>query len=193
MSLKRLSGPASEPVSLGEAKLYLRVEADAEDALLGLLIGSARELFERETGCVLISQEWEWTLDAWPEPGANARRALIFPLQPLAGIAEITVKDGEGGEIDVPGTDYIEDLAAGRITEAEPGRWPRPGIAAAGLRIDFTAGFGASAASVPADIRAVLLAMIGEAYEARALTEGDFAGIAPRLSALLAPYRKVRL
>jgi uncharacterized phiE125 gp8 family phage protein len=193
MSLQRLSGPAAEPVSLDEVKLYLRVDTDAEDATIGLLIGAARELFERETGRALLEQEWEWTLGAWPGPGFDARRALDLPLGPVSAIVEITVKDGAGGETDIPLADYIADLARGRLTEAKAGLWPRPGAAAAGIRIGFTAGFGASGEDVPADIRGVLLALIGQAYENRAVNEGASAAIAPQIAQLLAPYRKVRL
>lgn len=193
MSLKRLSGPASEPVSLDEVKLYLRVDTDAEDATITLLISAARELFERETGRALIMQDWEWTLDCWPEPGFDARRVVEFPLGPVAEITEIVVKDGAGGETDVPETDYIADLARGRLTEKTPSLWPRPGAAAAGIRVAFTAGFGDSGEDVPADIRGVLLALIAEGYEHRAPSEGAAAEMAPRVAQLLAPYRKVRL
>jgi uncharacterized phiE125 gp8 family phage protein len=190
MSLQRLSGPALEPVSLDEAKLYLRVDTNADDDAIAAMIASARTLFERETDRALLDQDWDFILDRWPEPGCDGRRVIDLPLGPVSAISEITVSDGAGGATDVPSSDYVADFAGGRLTEVAAGKWPLPRAAAAGIRIAFTAGFGASAEDVPADIRGVLLALVGELYENRG---GDLDLASPRIAALLAPYRKVRL
>lgn len=45
----------SAPVTLGEAKLFLRVEHDAEDGLIQTLIDAARARVEGEGGSTLTS------------------------------------------------------------------------------------------------------------------------------------------
>lgn len=195
MSLKRISGPAAEPVTLAEAKLFLRVDTSAEDSGLTSMISAARALFERETGLVLLAQDWEWTLDRFPEPGLEGRRTLELPLAPVADIDEFLVRDNAGAETDIPPTDYVLDLAASlpRLVEKGRGLWPTPKASAAGVRLAFTAGFGASASDVPADIRQAILELVAHAYEWRGLGEGEFDLANVRVSQLLAPYRRVRL
>ena len=64
MPEKRVVDPASEPITLAEAKSHLRVTSNAEDALINSLIVAARDLCEHETGGrVLMTQTWELSLD----------------------------------------------------------------------------------------------------------------------------------
>ncbi|MFD1333894.1 head-tail connector protein, partial [Methylopila musalis] len=67
-----LTAPAAEPLGLADAKAYLRLDHDDEDALLGELIASARAEVERLTRRVLVAQRWR--LDApVPPPGGAVK------------------------------------------------------------------------------------------------------------------------
>ena len=81
MTLFRTVAPAAEPVTLAEAKAYLRLQHDSEDALLAGLVRAAREEVERATGIALIDQHWRMTLDDWPD----------------SAIVAIARSSGEGG------------------------------------------------------------------------------------------------
>jgi uncharacterized phiE125 gp8 family phage protein len=58
MRLEPLAAVAVEPVSLAQAKLWLRVDHDAEDGLITALISAARDYVEAQTGLALAPQTW---------------------------------------------------------------------------------------------------------------------------------------
>ncbi|MEQ1790660.1 MAG: head-tail connector protein, partial [Rickettsiales bacterium] len=57
--LERISAPATEPITLAEAKLYLRVDSSSEDNLITDLIVAARMSAEAWLKNSLISQSWK--------------------------------------------------------------------------------------------------------------------------------------
>ena len=84
MALVPLAGPAREPVSLAEAKAYLRVTGTSEDLLIASLITAARVHLEVVLSCAFIRQTWSWFLDDWPR-----RLRLDLPLGPVTGITAL--------------------------------------------------------------------------------------------------------
>jgi uncharacterized phiE125 gp8 family phage protein len=56
--------PQTEPLSLEEAKSWLRVDTGDEDQLIQSLIVSARLAVEAATNRLLINQHWRLLLDA---------------------------------------------------------------------------------------------------------------------------------
>lgn len=167
MGLVVLEPPASEPVSLAEAKVRLRVEHDAEDALITALIAAAREAVEGALARALVTRR---VLETHGE-GAGAR--LRLALSPLSELVAVRL-NGEP--------------LSGVASEADPALLRFEGLAPIGaLEIDYRAGYGA-AEDVPEALRQAVLAIVAAAYETRA--EGV------RLSAAaeaLAPFRPVRL
>ncbi|WGD30391.1 head-tail connector protein [Ancylobacter sp. WKF20] len=73
-----LAGPPAEPLTLAEAKAYLRVDHEAEDGLIASLLTSARATVEALTRRVLIDQSWRLARDAWPASGL-----IPVPVNPL--------------------------------------------------------------------------------------------------------------
>ncbi|NBX73427.1 MAG: phage gp6-like head-tail connector protein [Alphaproteobacteria bacterium] len=65
-SLKRLTEPATEPVTLAEAKAHCRVDIDADDALIQGYIRAARELCEDYVERTFVTQQLQMKLDQWP-------------------------------------------------------------------------------------------------------------------------------
>ena len=62
ISMRCTADASFEPVTLEEAKLYCRVDHEAEDTLIAALIVAARQHAERKTGRVLRASTWEMTV-----------------------------------------------------------------------------------------------------------------------------------
>jgi uncharacterized phiE125 gp8 family phage protein len=86
-----LTPPAAEPVSLPDARLFLRLDRDEEDGLLGTLITAARLMIEAASGRMLIDQDWRIVLDRWPDGGE-----IRLPLSPVRTIKVARVYDAQG-------------------------------------------------------------------------------------------------
>jgi|SRR5215475_2108611 len=69
MSSFLLTGPAIEPLSLSEAKAFLRVEHSEDDQVISALIAGARTHIETQSQVALITQAWRIVLDCWPQRG----------------------------------------------------------------------------------------------------------------------------
>jgi uncharacterized phiE125 gp8 family phage protein len=143
-----VAGPASEPVTLAQARAFLRLDDTAEDGLLTTLVAAARIHLESITGRALLSQTWRLVLDDWPTGGV-----VTLPVSPLLSLASITAYDEEGEAHTVP---LAQFEAESRVT---PARLLLPptvdGIPAAprarlGIEVDYVAGFGEDADDLPA-------------------------------------------
>lgn len=148
-SLHRSSDPASEPVSLAELKNYLRVEHTTDDAELTNVLAAARQAVERDTGRSLITQTWVLQLDQWP------CGYIQLPQPPIVSVTSITYVDAAGVTQTWGATNYVVDIRSrpGLIRLAYQCNWPSIRGDERGIAVTYVAGYGATAASVPGDLR----------------------------------------
>lgn len=162
--LTRASAPAATVVSSDEAKAHLRVEHTADDTYIAALIGAAEAMIDGPSGIgvAMVTQTWAMALDGFlPLP-------LYLPLWPVQAVTGITYvdQDGQPQTVDpqlyqfAKGNPAVIDLAPGAALPAV-----RRQLNAA--TVTFVAGFGDTAADVPADLRHAALLMIGHLYENR--------------------------
>lgn len=160
--LERISGPASEPVTLAEAKLHLRVDDDltADDDLIRDLIAAAREFCEETLGRALVLQTWKLSLDyfhSWE---------IRLPRPPLSSVTEIKYVDSGSGVLTVLSpTLYDVDAASrpGRITPTWAGYWPAVRRHPNAVQITYTAGV-ADVTATPRCVKQAMLLLIGHWY-----------------------------
>lgn len=155
-AIERITAPASEPVTLAEAKSYLRVAHASDDAMIGLMITAARENAEAYLGTSFITQRWKMTLeDTLPE---------VVPLRfgLVQSIVSIVAKDAAGGSVTLAAESYrlSIDKRAVHVLSARTGFR---------FEITYDAGYGASASLMPGLIRQGVLQHVAAMYEQREL------------------------
>lgn len=156
--LTRITGPATEPVTLAEVKAALAIIGNADDALLARLISSAVATFdgpEGRLGRCLITQTWRLDISGSFAPG------IVLPIPPVISVDEIAYVDSGGATQTMDPADYfaagLGSTSGAMVFPAT--RWP----SARSVSVSFTAGFG-NAAAVPADVKDAILAVIGARY-----------------------------
>jgi uncharacterized phiE125 gp8 family phage protein len=165
MTIIQITGPAVEPLTVGEVKEHLHIDAAVADDDFDGMIRAAREEAEALTGRSLISRTWERVLHEFPAGGIE----LGWP--PVLAITSIKYIDTAGVEQTLAVDHYTLD----EVTT--PG-WVYPSIAyptwpdtqsgrVNAVRVRFTAGYGTSAGSVPHSIRQWMKTRIGTMYTMR--------------------------
>lgn len=207
MSLRLITAPSVEPVSLTEAKAHLRIDHTDDDTLIGLLIAAVRQHIDGRDGWLgraLVSQTWELVLDSFPggcyRYGHSTGSEIKIPIPPLRSITSITYDNEDGDATVLSSDDYTVDTDSvpGWVVPNSETPWPTTINAINAVRIRFVAGYAPTTdsppdltANVPAPIKAALLLMLGTLYENRQdVVIGQTAIQMPwSVKALLDPYR----
>lgn len=190
MALVLTAGPLAEPITLAQAKAHLRVDTMDEDILISSLILTSRLHIEAALGLALITQYWQLKLNAFPKANAFA-----LPIHPVSAVTAVRTIAADGTITTLsPSATLLDPGPPARVVRTAPA-CPVITAAANGIAISFTAGFGPTAADVPAPIRQAMLLLVTHWYEHRdpiEIGEPDTA-IPKAVSDLLAPYRRQRL
>lgn len=187
MPASLLTPPATEPLSLAEAKAFLRIAHDDDDAVIASLISAARGQVEALARRALITQVWRVALDAWPTDGR-----IVPRIGPLRDVIAARVFDAAGNALAV---DVGRFLVSPQVDAIHAPNWslPVPGRDRAGIELDIEIGFG-SAADVPELLRQAVRALLGHWYENRGLIAiGGHAPMPAGIATMIASYRTLSL
>ncbi|MCU0817897.1 MAG: head-tail connector protein [Beijerinckiaceae bacterium] len=182
-----VDGPQLEPVSLAEAKGWLRVEGSDEDSLIQALIIAARLMVESEIGLVLLAQNWRIVGDSWP-----ACETIPVPIGRVLAVTGGRVFAANGSPQAIPAGDF--EIIKGVERDAiRPNTRPAPGRLRAGIEIDLRLGFGEFANQVPDPLRLAMRQLIAFWYDNRGDATIVERGLPAPVRALLKPFRRLRL
>ena len=176
--------PAGEPLSLPDAKAALRVEHDADDALIARMIATARGLIERRLDLAILEQTW--TLSLTDAPTAPV------PLRP-GKVREIT-----GAAVTYGGTTRALTDAEVRLRRSVPAQVvlsvPRSEGASAlsAITVEFRAGW--EEGRVPPELVHAVRLLTAHYYEERELfSRGRYVPVPHALQTHIEAFREVRL
>lgn len=165
MALELYTGPTVEPLTATEAKQHLRVDHTDDDTLIESLIKAARRSAEVFQGRSYLTQTWKMYLDTFP-----CDKCIYLPFPPLQSVSSITYIDGNGDVQTLATSQYQVDAKSqpGRVI-LEPGySWPATESGRVNaVIITFVAGYGATSASVPENIRHAIRLILGDMYTQR--------------------------
>lgn len=167
-SLKRVSGPAVEPVTLAEAKEQCRVDATADDSYLTALIVAAREYVEDYLDRTLVHTNWRMRLDGFPAEIELPRPPMADSGTNTAVTVTYTIGDS-GGTAVLSTSEYRVDRDAtpGVLRPLYGGSWPSHLFDQNSITVEWTGGFGADGTAVPRAVRHAMLMIIAAWYERR--------------------------
>lgn len=168
--LKLITPPPFAPLTLAEAKEYLRVDHNDEDATITRMISAATGYADGPDGFLaraLIDQTWELTLDAFP------LREIRIPLPPLIEVVNVFYDDGAGVQQILSTASYSVDKINEPGWIVPVGSWPATFDGINSVRVRFRAGYVDASQSppvgeVPEDIVQALLLYIDTMFDERA-------------------------
>lgn len=204
-----LNTPATQTVSLTDAKEYLKVDTSADDNVIQRQIKSAEGLVRQYLSQSLRNETMIAYYDNFPCPEkdmwwdgvkdmaiselSGSQDFIDIPWGPNVNVTEFVTIDDSDTEYLFPATSYKVDSTSphGRVSLTESGVWPTTTLRAnQGIKITFTSGYGADVADVPEQIQQAILETIAALYEKR----GDgFVGLPPAAMSFLQTYREMKL
>lgn len=181
MRVIRLSQPSVEPVTLAEAKLHLRVEADDEDTLIASYIVAARQRVEDYCNRAFVSAGFA-ALYSGSLPLSDA--ATHVPIAGVTSLESVQYRDGDGVVQTLGATGFTLD--AERLELRPSDAWP----SGTDLRVEVLAGDDSTPPVIPGPIRSAILLYVADLYELRqAHVIGAAIAHNPAAEMLMQPYR----
>ena len=168
MALTIVTEPAIEPLTLEQIEDHLRLSetsTGAEDGLLLIFLASARRYCELVQGHAYIEQTWQLVLDDFPSGDY-----IEIPRPPLMSVTHVKSYGTGGTTTTMTAGRYYVDTASkpGRVHLGYGESWPSTTLRpASGVEVQFVAGYGSAASSVPQEVKQAIRLVIGHMYEHR--------------------------
>lgn len=176
--LTNIVPPVVEPLSLTETKLYLRIDGNTEDSLIGNMIISARISAEQWLKRSLIEQSWKLSFDDY-----LAEETPLF-MGPVLGITSVNVIARDETSQTISDSTYYLNAAKNILVLDSI-------IFGFRVEIIYSAGYGADASTVPQPIKLGMLEHVAAMYDNRG--EIEVSGIPDQTLQHYLPFREIAL
>jgi len=170
MKLSLGARSATKIVTTAEMKEFLKVDTliTADDTLIDNLVKGAMIEFEEYARIALLTQTWNLYLD-------KIGQKIELPRPPLQTVEHFYWYDENYTKTEMTAALYLTRV----LSAAEPGyilrkpsvSWEVYTTNGDGIKIEYTAGFGAAASAVPQDIIEAIMSIVAWRYENRGSKE----------------------
>jgi len=194
--------PASEPITLAEAKSYLRVDSSGNDALITSLIVSARKLCEEHMQRAIMSQTLQLFIDTREEiydslwegmrtgPYLNYYKNYIdLPMPTVTAVTHIkTYDDSDNASVFASSNYYVDNARQpARVVLRTGETFPTALRVANAIEVQYVTGY-ANANSVPEPIKFSIYQVLTYLYEHRGDMYEGKTSLPVTAAKLLSPY-----
>lgn len=206
--MKLITAPTESPVTVAEAKDYLRIDNNLEDTRIQVMIDAATRYLEGYTGLKFVTQTWDVFLDTWPMRSTDdwwdgvkegpismltsMQRDIILPIGPAQSLTQFETYADDGIAVQETIANYIfDDVGSRARVGLKIGAvWPVTVLRRINaIKFRVVVGFG-TAAQVPQDIKQAVLEVASHMYENR----GDQnLKIPPHILSLVDHRRRVKV
>lgn len=170
-----VQGPATEPVTLAEARADRNLTVPDKDAEIAGALVDARKFIETELSRALITQRWRATFDGgWPAAfdGCGYRTRIVLPRAPLLSVVSVQYVDTSGATQTLATADYQvarvgDSRARGFIEPAYGVSWPAVRSQIEAVSVTYDAGYGAQPGDVPGDLHRAIMLLAAHMFENR--------------------------
>jgi len=166
MAYSIVTPAASEPITLTEAKNFLRVDVSDDDALITALISAAREMCESYTRRILVTTTIDEFFDGFPNYRNNISKDIIYLSRgPVQSVENVKYVDEIGSEETVAASYYVVDKISEPARIASTAGW----FATNGIINQVIVRYvvGNSVADIPKPLLQGMLLIISDLYDKR--------------------------
>jgi uncharacterized phiE125 gp8 family phage protein len=170
--------PGEAPVSLDEARGWLRLGASNDDAIIAGLIRAATNICEAFIG--------QWLMIRSVEEEAPVRESMMrLGKRPVVAVDSVTILSGDGGDQALMAAEYGVTIARDGTATVRIMRGD-----AARVRVGYRAGIADSANAIPEALRQGIIRMVAHLHGARDGGDGEPPAI---ITAMWQPWRRMGL
>jgi hypothetical protein len=191
--------PASEPVTLADAQLHLRLETADDEALVTALVTAAREWVERRAHVALITQTYDLFLDAWDNHPWRSLAGYVgwstmsgttvyndgwrtnqidLPIGPIQSVSFVKFTDmGQDVQTWDPSNYGVSAGFPGRLFPLQNVVFPVVAAQADAIQVRVVAGYGGAQADVPQRAQAAIKLILTWLYANRQPTALELSAV----------------
>ncbi|QGR03382.1 hypothetical protein EDL79_02135 [Ehrlichia ruminantium] len=176
LCITRKSTPMSSPITLSEAKSFLRINNNADDKLINNLIAIASEYAQWYIEKSLMRQIWQISCNG------HIPRKIQLPFNPIIKVNYVKIIHTNGSEELIDKKQYYVDTALSHIlfhTQANVNR----------IEILYEAGY-TDTSLIPAQIKHGILHHVAVAYKNR---ESENTNLLTFIKDIYSPFRELKL